>query len=44
MSQTEILHRHAASCEECKRVERGESPVCSPRYVLEILAKDEVTR
>jgi len=38
MTQQEALAKHDETCEECRRVERGESPFCSARFVLEVLA------
>ena len=41
MTRRDLLHLHCQSCKECKRVEHGDSPVCTPRYILELMAEGE---
>jgi len=40
MSYTEMLQKHRATCGECERVRKGQSPFCSTCHTLEILAED----
>lgn len=41
MTYHQMLTKHEATCQECKRVADGKSPLCSPRTVLEMMAKEE---